>query len=119
MKIFTFILIIFGIFSGSFGGIFLKKGAVEIDYTTGIFTIILTIITNFKIIIGFLLYLTPSIIWIYLLKKIDLSYLQPLMALTYILTPLLAIIFLNEFISILRWIGIIIIIIGIVVVGMS
>jgi len=59
------------------------------------------------------------IIWSTILSKIDLSVAVPVASFSYILVPLVSIIFLGEQISLLRWLGISCIIIGIIFVSLS
>lgn len=59
------------------------------------------------------MYIVPVIIWIYLLKKLDITFLQPLFSLVYVITPVLAITYLGESVSIYKWVGIAIILLGI------
>lgn len=61
------------------------------------------------------MYIIPVAIWIYLLKRLDITFLQPLFSLVYVVTPLLAIAYLGENIPLHRWIGISIILLGIFV----
>jgi len=61
------------------------------------------------------MYIVPVVIWIYLLKKLDITFLQPLFSLVYVITPVLAIAYLGESVSIHKWIGIAIILLGIFV----
>jgi drug/metabolite transporter (DMT)-like permease len=58
-----------------------------------------------------------AVIWSYLLTKLDISFVQPILALTYVITPLLAIFFLREHVPALRWVGICIIILGVYIVA--
>jgi drug/metabolite transporter (DMT)-like permease len=109
---FDLILIFLGIALSSFGAITLKYGAIEIEYNRSAFQIFFQMVLNWKIIIGLLFYFVPALIWIFLLKRIELSFLQPFFSLVYVLTPILAMIFLGESIPLMRWIGISIIIVG-------
>ncbi len=59
------------------------------------------------------------IIWSTILSKIDLSVAVAVCSFSYILVPVASIIFLNEKIGILRWLGIIFILIGIIFVALS
>lgn len=59
------------------------------------------------------------IIWSTILSKIDLSVAVAVCSFSYILVPVSSIIFLNEKIGILRWLGIIFILIGIIFVALS
>ncbi|MDD5194665.1 MAG: EamA family transporter [Candidatus Omnitrophica bacterium] len=58
-------------------------------------------------------------IWAGVLSRIDLSVAVPVASLSYITIPLVSIIFLHEAVSLLRWIGIAFIIIGVIMVSLS
>jgi drug/metabolite transporter (DMT)-like permease len=114
---FEWMLIVGGILLGSLGGIFFKLGAQDLSHDQDIVHIVWSAITNYKIILGFFLYLWPSFIWLYLLKKMDLSLLQPMFSLVYVLTPILALLILKEQVSLQRGFGIVIICAGVYVVS--
>ncbi|MCK9572664.1 MAG: EamA family transporter [Candidatus Omnitrophica bacterium] len=59
------------------------------------------------------------IVWSTILSKIDLSVAVPIASFSYILVPLVSIIFLHEQISLLRWAGIIFILFGVALVSLS
>ncbi len=59
------------------------------------------------------------IIWSTVLSKIDLSVAVSVCSFSYILVPAVSIIFLNEEISVLRWVGITFILMGIIFVALS
>ena len=63
--------------------------------------------------IGLVIYLFNFFLWMKILSKVDLSVALPLVSSSYILIPLAAIFFLHEFISPLRWLGLISIVLGI------
>jgi len=58
-------------------------------------------------------------IWSTILSKVDLSVAVPVASLSYIAVPVVAVIFLGEHVSILRWLGIGFVILGIILVSMS
>lgn len=58
-------------------------------------------------------------IWITILSKLDLSVAVPAASLSYITIPLASVIFLGERIPFLRWLGILFIILGIILVSLS
>lgn len=99
------------------GGFFLKVGAIQVQYDDGIVHVFRQVLFNYGIAIGVLMYFIPVLIWIFLLKKIELSFLQPMFALVYVITPIMASIFLKENVTIARWIGIGVIIIGVIIVA--
>jgi drug/metabolite transporter (DMT)-like permease len=68
---------------------------------------------------GLLSVLLTFIIWSTILSKIDLSVAVPIASFSYILVPLISIIFLHEKISILRWGGIFFILGGVIFVSLS
>ena len=59
------------------------------------------------------------IIWSMVLTKIDLSVAVPIASFSYILVPLVSIIFLHEQITALRWIGVFFVLIGVILVSLS
>ena len=111
-------LIFVGALMSAVGGVFLKLGALRLD---GINTIadFWRILTDWQIVVGLGMYFIPAVLWIYMLRKIDLSLLQPLLAIVYIVTPILAIFILKEHVSVMRWAGIAVITVGVVMVARS
>ncbi|MBN2830712.1 MAG: EamA family transporter [Candidatus Omnitrophica bacterium] len=69
--------------------------------------------------LGLFFALVTFITWSTILSKIDLSVAVPIASLSYILVPLTSSIFLKENISLLRWGGVIFILIGVVFVSLS
>lgn len=110
-------LLLIGVLMSAAGGFFLKIGAVQIQYNDGFIEIFRQVVFNWKIVVGVLMYFIPVLIWIFLLKKIDLSFLQPLFSMVYVVTPILASIFLNENVTAARWLGIGVIVIGVIIVA--
>ena len=69
--------------------------------------------------IGLIIYLSNFILWMSILSKIDLSIALPLASSGYILIPIAAIFFLHEVVSPMRWLGLILIVLGIYFVSKS
>jgi drug/metabolite transporter (DMT)-like permease len=69
--------------------------------------------------IGLLSLILMFIVWSTILSKIDLSVAVPIASFSYILVALVSILFLHETISLLRWFGIFLILMGVVFVSMS
>jgi len=59
------------------------------------------------------------VIWTTVLSKIDLSVAVPIASFSYIMVPLVSMFFLDEKISALRWIGILLILSGVILVSLS
>jgi drug/metabolite transporter (DMT)-like permease len=68
---------------------------------------------------GMAIYLSNFFLWMNILSKIDLSVALPLASSSYILIPIAAILFLHEFVPPLRWLGLILIVLGIIFVSQS
>jgi drug/metabolite transporter (DMT)-like permease len=118
---FTFFTILFvaaWIILNSVCQISIKSGIMQMNQMqepTNIFdkSNILNIISNKLIILGFGLYLISTIFWFGAMSKLDISMLSPLGSLVFVMTALLALVFLGEKISPLRWAGIGVIVVGI------
>ena len=116
------IIFLVGIIMGSFGGILMKLGAnnighVEIKSIVQLVGYLFKLFTNLQSLAGIFLYFMSALTWSYLLTKLDISFVQPILALTYVITPILGIFILREHVPAMRWIGIIIIIAGVFIVA--
>jgi len=90
------------------GQIFLKMGS------SGISGNIFSWLTNAKLIIGIGLYAISTIIFVLALRMGDVSMLYPVIAASYIWVAIMAYVFLGESFTIARWIGVGLIMAGIV-----
>ena len=68
---------------------------------------------------GLLTVAAVFIIWSLILSKIDLSVAVPIASFSYILVPVVSIIFLREQISALRWLGVAFVLVGVIFVSLS
>jgi drug/metabolite transporter (DMT)-like permease len=68
---------------------------------------------------GLLMVVTVFIIWSVVLSKIDLSVAVPIASFSYILVPVVSIVFLHEQINALRWLGVFFVLGGVVLVSLS
>lgn len=62
---------------------------------------------------GIILYGIATVVWIYLLSRLPISMLYPLQSLAYVLTVIVAVLMFHEHVSVLRWMGVAIILIGV------
>lgn len=116
------LIFLVGILMGSFGGILMKLGAnsighVEIKSMVQLLEYLFKLFTNLRSLAGIFLYFMSALTWSYLLTKLDISFVQPILALTYVITPVLGIFILREHIPAMRWLGIFIIIAGVFIVA--
>jgi transporter family protein len=116
-----YLIVFASIALGAVGQLFLKLAAIhtsvsEESHMVGYYISLLK--TPFTY-LGAASYGLSFLIWMFLLKKYDLSFLRPLVGIGYIVTSLLAWIVLKEKITVVRWIGIALIVGGVYLVGLS
>lgn len=104
---------------GACGTVLLKIGAGRVAYDEGWFSLFRSSLFNLPLVVGMVLQLIPLVSWVVLLKFMPLTKLQPMIALTYVVTPVLAVIFLGEHVGLLRGCGIALIVVGVVLVAAS
>lgn len=79
--------------------------------------LIVEVLTRPAVVVGLVLYALSAVCWLGVLSRLDLSYAYPIVSVSYALVPLLAWMFLNEQIPPLRWLGIVIVCIGVIVIS--
>jgi drug/metabolite transporter (DMT)-like permease len=109
---------------GTIGQLLLKHvmrsvGPVAFGQARAPWRIVQQLAFNPVFLLAVLLYILGFIIWLIVLSKLDLSYAYPILALSYGFVPLLSMWAFGEHISPMRWVGIAIICLGVVVVGLS
>lgn len=107
-------LVIIGGLIGGFGPIYLKKGSSMIKRSR-----LDSIYKNKFLIIGILIYGISTIIFIPALKGGELSVLYPIVGLAYVWVCLYSKFMLKERMTLLKWAGIFIIIIGVSLIGIG
>jgi multidrug transporter EmrE-like cation transporter len=111
--------LLLSIFLGALGQLFLKIAS---DSATGrehLVNFYCALAMNYNLWLGFICYGLSFLIWMRILALYDLSYARPMVGLGYIMTVILAIIFLGEKVTIMRWIGILLTVAGIIVLNIS
>jgi drug/metabolite transporter (DMT)-like permease len=108
---FAIILVLICIFGAAIGQILLKSGigqVGEINSIRQLFDIktLLLMFTNIRILAGLLCYGIAAILWLGALSTLNISFMYPLLSLSYVITALIALIFLRENITLFHWIGI-------------
>jgi len=100
----------------SLGQVFLKTGLEKFGKLTpsDFFSRrIVEMIKEKNLVLGVILYAISTLLWLIILSRVELSFAYPLVALSYLFGVIFAKIFLGESISLLRWIGALIIILGV------
>lgn len=116
-SVFAITLVLICVLVGAFGQIIWKQGMSSMDKINGFddllkFKTISNIIINKYIFLGVLLYGFAFILWLSAMSTLDISFMYPLLSLAYVATAFMAIIFLGEHVSMFRWMGIIMVILG-------
>ena len=111
----TYLLITLNIILLVAGQMLWKQGMLNYTYT-GIINLIKFAFTPY-IFIGLIVYGLATIIWLYLLKTAEFSLIYPLQSLAYIIGVIAACIIFKENVSIIRWTGIAIIFLGVILVA--
>jgi uncharacterized membrane protein len=117
VAMFALSLVMVSIVLAAFGQIAMKSGMSqfgEINDFGGLFNLntLFDIFTNFYVLSGLLLYVVSLILWLGALSTLEVSYIYPLISLGYVITAILAFIFLKENITLIRWLGIALIVTG-------
>lgn len=99
--------------------IFLKFGMSNLDKKVSLsIAFIPSLITNAYVVFGAALYGTSFILWLYVLSKVKVSYAYPFISLSYVLVAVLGFLMLGEKISFGAWMGICLVVVGVVLIGM-
>ena len=109
-------IILISILLGVMGQIGFKYGAVRIPETG---TLIEKATLAWPIGLGIILYGISTILWIYILRYVELSYAYPMLSLGYVLVFVASYFLFNEPISTLRVVGLACILTGIILVSKS
>ena len=107
------IQIIISLTLGVAGQLLFKEGATQIDMSGGIVPLVWRMVTNPWLILGVLCYGISTFFWIMVLKVKDLSMVYPMIASGYILVVLFAWLVRHEAISAGRWVGALVISLGV------
>ena len=119
----TLILILIPTVTGVAGQLLLKVGmsqlgALEIS-VAAIPSLIARIILSPYIIVGLAIYFGGVFFWLLALNRADLSYVYPFASLSYVLITLASWLLLHEAVPPMRWIGLVVICIGVMLVARS
>lgn len=109
-----FVLIFTPIILAAIGQLILKTGMNQV----GKFELVKSF-TNPQVLLGLMFYAASLILWMMVLTKENLSFVYPLVAFSYVVTVTLSRFVLNEPVPGLRWLGLAVIVIGILLVAKS
>ncbi len=110
---------------GAIGQILMKKGMDSLSKLQGGEKIVDIIVYYIKAIfspfvfLGLFCYAISMVIWLWVLSKYELSYARPFVSVGYVIVVLYSFFFMGEHITLLRWVGIGLIVVGVVFVAKS
>lgn len=115
-------LILVSVFLGAIGQVLVKYGASALELNfAGKYLIpsIISILKNVPVMCGIISYGVSFLLWIKVLSKVELSYAYPMVSIGYILIMFFSYFIFKENISLMRLLGVLFIIIGVVLVARS
>lgn len=118
------VLIMLAVFGVICGQLLLKSGMSKIGkidqiQLAQVMPLTNKIISQKKVIYGLLCYVGSSVLWIYILSFTDLSFAFPFLSIAYVGVPSAAAIILHEKIPLKHWLGILLVVTGILIVANS
>ena len=116
-------LIIFGVMLNAAAQLTLKQGMLKIGYfefrLENFSRILFAVSANPYILAGITCYVFSVIVWLLVLSRVEVSYAYPLLSIGYIVTAFLGWFFFHESIGSMRWLGIIIVCLGVWLIARS
>ena len=92
----------------------LKIGSASVNFDGGLVSIAKGYLTTPLIVAGFAAYALAALMWVYCLAQFDLGYATFVASIQYILLLAVAILVFHEHISLLKWVGSFLIMIGVI-----
>ena len=99
---------------GAAGQICLKYGLADLE-AKPLFVVVTAMFRNWFVLGGFLAYGASSLLYLFVLSRLDVSYAYPMVALNYIFVTILAWLILKESVPVVRILGLAIIFVGVIV----
>jgi multidrug transporter EmrE-like cation transporter len=105
------------------GQYLMKRGMIDVGAISGdlsqLFGSLVNAFTNMYVLAGVGAYGLSSIFWLILLSRVELSYAYPALSLGYVMVTLVSALLLGEQVSALRWAGVLVICVGVILVARS
>ena len=122
MKIMV-IYILISVLGSAIGQLMLKKGMSDIGPLTlsvnRVIPVVCRMATNPYVITGMMIYAMGTIFWLTALSRVDLSFAYPFVSLSYIIMLIGSWYLFNEHISVLRVVGTVVVIVGVLMISRS
>lgn len=118
----VFVLILLSVLLGAGGQLLMKSGMTsigKIEVSQLLSSTLFQVVFNPMIIFGLSLYGIAAVIWLVVLSRAELSYAYPMVAMGYIITSVSAWILFNENMTLLRFLGITLIVSGVYLISLK
>lgn len=114
-------LVLICVVFGALGQVAMKNGMKQMHQINSISDLldsktVMEIFGNSYVMGGLILYLVSAFLWLGALSTLDVSFMYPLLSLAYVVTAVFAIIYLGEIVTLSRWAGIALVVIGCVLI---
>lgn len=93
-----------------------QVGAIGADQVREPLKLVASLLSNPRVVVAMPLYGVSFVAWLVVLSRLNLSLAYPALAMTYAIIPLASWLLLDESISALHWVGIVVVVIGVVLI---
>jgi multidrug transporter EmrE-like cation transporter len=118
----TVALVLFSVFLATAGQLLLKTGMAKVGYIDGErlsnpMALIGDVLRTWQVVAGLAVFVLSAMSWLVVMSRVPLSFAYPFVGITYVLLALFGKFVIHEHVPSLRWLGVALIVAGIVVVG--
>lgn len=122
--VFALTLVLICVFAGAAGQILWKHGMSNLDEINGLGDLIqirtiYNIFIDKYVFLGTILYGIALILWLGAMSTLDISFMYPMLSIGYVITAIFAFVFLGEEVGSMRWLGILLVVVGCVLITKS
>lgn len=96
-----------------------EVGRISSEIINQPFATLFKMLSNLRVLFGLFLYFVSAIIWMVVLSRVDLSFAYPIIGINFIMVLLVSRFALGEQVGVIRWIGAVVIFIGVSLVGLE
>jgi drug/metabolite transporter (DMT)-like permease len=124
LNMFAIGLVLICVVFGALGQVAMKSGMKQMPQINSISDLldsktVMEIFGNAYVMGGLVLYMVSAFLWLGALSTLDVSFMYPLLSLAYVVTAVFAIIYLGETVTLSRWAGIGLVVIGCILIVRS
>lgn len=115
-------LVLFSVFLATAGQLLLKTGMAKVGYIDSArlgnpMALVGDVLRTWQVIAGLAVFVMSAMSWLVVMSRVPLSFAYPFVGITYVLLALFGKFVIHEHVPNLRWLGVALIVVGIVVVG--